>query len=95
MEHVDAKAIRERLNGILLALTVLEQTATPGQVEAIANAKAAVGEITLLVSGDEADEHGQYPPERLRMARDNIRREEAEEMAAEDAVRQRDPAAPD
>lgn len=76
MEHVDAKAIRERLNAIVMALTTLESTATAGQLATLASAREAVREIALLVTGDEADEHGQYPPARLRLARAQIREEE-------------------
>lgn len=85
MEHVDAKAIRERLNAIVMAMTTLESTATASQLDALASAREAVREIALLVTGDEADEHGQYPPARLRMARAQIREEEAAHTAAGEA----------
>ncbi|MGH9527556.1 MAG: hypothetical protein ACRD2F_12840, partial [Terriglobales bacterium] len=76
MEHVDAKAIRERLHVVVLALATLESTATPGQAEAIAAAQSAVRDIALLVAGDEAEEHGQQPPSRLVQKRDAIRQDE-------------------
>lgn len=76
MEHVDAKAVRERLHVVVLALASLENTATPGQAEAIAAAQAAVHDIALLVAGDEAEEHGQEPPPRLLRKREEIRQDE-------------------
>ncbi len=85
MEHVDAKVIRERLNVIALAITTLESSATPAQVNAISSARQALKEVALMVTGDELDEHGQFAPPRLRRERAELRQEEEAHDSAEQA----------
>lgn len=48
--------MRERLQVLVLAITKLEATATPAQINVIRSARAAIDEIALLVGADEHDE---------------------------------------
>jgi hypothetical protein len=74
MEHLDARAVRERLNSIMLAITTLEASSAGSRVQDIAaTARKALLEISVLVTDDELEEHGQTPDRTLRQARQKIR----------------------
>ena len=74
MEHLDARAVRERLNSIMLAITTLDEScATPRMREIAAAARKALLEIAVLVTDDELEEHGKQPDTSLRQARRQIR----------------------
>ena len=73
MEHLDAKAIRERLNAITLAIATLEQCSVHSAHSAIAAAaSAALKDIAVLVTNDELVEQGTAPPNRLQQRREQI-----------------------
>jgi len=58
MRHLEAREIRERLNALALALTTLEQNCTaPRHHEIVALARKALGEVAVLVTRDEKEEH--------------------------------------
>lgn len=74
MKHLDARAIRERLNQITLALTTLESN--PGHAHRVAiahRAQRALQEIAVLVTDDELEEHGIDPVPAMQRARSQIR----------------------
>ena len=74
MEHLDAKAIRERLNAVMLAITTLEQRSqSAGDAQIVLKAKRALREISVLVTDDELEEHGKMPDGDLRAMRREIR----------------------
>ena len=76
MEHLDARAVRERLNAIMLAITTLDEScASPRGHEIAATARQALLEIAVLVTDDELEEHGRPPDRDLRRARGQIRAE--------------------
>ncbi|HVA90771.1 MAG TPA: hypothetical protein VNL71_13125 [Chloroflexota bacterium] len=76
MQHLDAKAIRERLNSISLALAALEDCSGHPNHAGIAHAaRQALDEIAVLVTGDERDEHGREPPPGVVSQRSAIRNE--------------------
>lgn len=78
MEHLDARAIRERLNTIMLALTTLESCSQhPHHHELGEAGRVALQEIAVLVTDDEMEENGTDPPGRLRRRRQRIRAREA------------------
>lgn len=76
MEHIDAKAVRDRLNRVALTLGNLEPQATAAEKKLIADATAAVREIAVLIFGDEREEHGEAPPAGTQRDRERIRDEE-------------------
>ena len=74
MKHLDAKAIRERLNHITLAIATLESD--PEHVDRLAiaqRARKALHEIALLVTDDETEEHGGQTPPQRQKERNKIR----------------------
>lgn len=74
MKHLDAKAIRERLNAVMLALDTLEHCSAHRKHARIADAaKRALREIAVLVTDDELEEHQATPTGGLRRARHRIR----------------------
>ena len=74
MEHLDAKAIRERLNTIMLALTTLDNCSQHPRHHQLGEAgRVALQEIAVLVTDDELEEHGSEPAGELRRARRQIR----------------------
>lgn len=73
MEHIDARAVRERLNLIALALANLEAKIDASQRELLGGAQKAVREIAVLVFGDEREEHGEEPPRSIEADRERIR----------------------
>ncbi|HZT72179.1 MAG TPA: hypothetical protein VE996_00835 [Terriglobales bacterium] len=73
MEHIDARAVRERLNLIALALANLEAKLDASQRELLGGAQRAVREIAVLVFGDEQEEHGEAPPPSIQADRERIR----------------------
>lgn len=73
MEHLDAHAIRERLNTIALALTTLSEDASRHRQELARTARTALEEIAVLVTDDEMEEHGAVPVRPLRQVRSRIR----------------------
>ncbi|HUX66819.1 MAG TPA: hypothetical protein VMV31_04970 [Terriglobales bacterium] len=78
MEHLDAKAIRERLNTIMLALTTLEHCSQHPRHHELGEAgRVALQEIAVLVTDDELEEHGSEPVGGLRRARQHIRAAES------------------
>lgn len=73
MLHEDAKAIRERLNAVMLAVSTLEQcTQHPAHGEIARAAQEALQEISALVTDDEKVEHGEQPSNRDRAERERI-----------------------
>lgn len=76
MEHIDAKAVRDRLNRVALTLGNLEPQATAAQKKLIADAATAIREIAVLVFGDEREEHGEAMPAAKERDRERIRDEE-------------------
>lgn len=74
MNHLDAKAIRERLNAISLAITTLEGDNESPRHAQIANAaRQSLDDITVLVTDDELEEHASHSPENLPSERRLIR----------------------
>lgn len=74
MEHLDAKAIRERLNAVMLAISTLEQRShLDHDAQIVADAKRALKEIAVLVTDDELEEHGSVPNGEMRTIRRKIR----------------------
>jgi len=74
MEHLDARAIRERLNTIALALTTLEHDHGEARPEVAKAAQRALQEIAVLVTDDELEENGAVPAPQLQEARRKIRK---------------------
>ncbi|HWG36802.1 MAG TPA: hypothetical protein VN690_03715 [Terriglobales bacterium] len=74
MEHLDARAIRERLNTIGMALTMLELGNGEARQETAQAAQHALQEIAVLVTDDEMEENGAVPGARLMERRRRIRR---------------------
>lgn len=74
MKHLDAKAIRERLHAVALALDTLETCcAHPDHQRIARTASHALQEIALLVTDDEIEEHGATPNGEMREKRREIR----------------------
>lgn len=74
MKHLDAKAVRERLNTVMLALSTLERCSSHKNHSGIAaTAKNALREIAVLVTDDELEEHQVQPEGELRRMRRRIR----------------------
>lgn len=74
MEHLDAKAIRERLHAINLAISNLEALGrTPHDEQVAAQAHQALRDIVQLVNCDESEQHGVPLSERDQVYRERIR----------------------
>ncbi len=77
METPDAKAVRECLHGIALAISSLEMLASDHAYRKIAEqARRALHEIAVLVNVDEDVEHGHIPPLNLEKERETILRQQ-------------------
>ncbi len=77
MDTSDAKAIRECLHEIALAISSLEMLACDSAHRKIADqARRALREIAVLVNVDEDVEHGQLPPLNLEKEREVILRQQ-------------------
>ncbi|MGH9416052.1 MAG: hypothetical protein ACRD01_05435 [Terriglobales bacterium] len=84
MLHLDAKAVRERLNSVMLAISALEQCPPYPEHRAIARAALqALREISVLVTDDELEEHGEQPTGQARAARQQIRSAEKDGTGAD------------
>ncbi|HEY7838465.1 MAG TPA: hypothetical protein VIC54_07690 [Terriglobales bacterium] len=74
MKHVDAKAIRERLHSVTLAIDTLETCCVhPAHRRIAKTAGRALQEIARLVTDDEIEEHGQAPGAEMQAKRRDIR----------------------
>ncbi|HVB41004.1 MAG TPA: hypothetical protein VNE83_08890 [Terriglobales bacterium] len=74
MKHLDAKAIRERLHAVTLAIDTLENCSDhPAHLRIAQAADRALQEIALLVTDDEIEEHGQNPTDGMQAKRRDIR----------------------
>jgi hypothetical protein len=74
MKHLDAKAIRERLHAVTLAVDMLETCCEhPNHRQIALAAGRALREIALLVTDDEIEEHGATPQGEMREKRREIR----------------------
>lgn len=74
MKHLDAKAIRERLHAVTLAVDTLENCCVHPDHHRIAQAAdRALQDIALLVTDDEIEEHGAAPSGEMQAKRRDIR----------------------
>lgn len=77
MNTSDAKAVRECLHEIALAISSLEMLAGDSAQRKIADqARRALHEVAVLVNVDEDVEHGQLPPVNLEKEREAILRQQ-------------------